>query len=134
MKYKFDKNEINLLVSILNNLTGTDKKIMQGLISKMKNINKVNSVHSKLASTNILELRKTDKLYARSNLEVQKYFNAKAKRISKYIASRNTYEARVLYEHMLCDAKLPKYEEQFNKALKDYLSDTEIKFLNKEGD
>lgn len=131
MKRKFDKAEIDLLISTLNTLNTTDKKLMQGIIAKIQTINKSNKLSSKRASASIMEMRKEDKLYARGNTVIQNHFNALAKKISKYIESRYTDEAVRLYEIMLDEAKLPKYEEQFNIAITTYLDEAQVNFLNR---
>ena len=134
MTIKFSTEELNLITSISDNLNNNDKKIMENIITKIKKINKNRDNYNKANTKRILELRKEDKFYARDNKVIQNHFNTTARKIKKLLLNGKSKEARDLYKIMLDEAKLPKYEVQYNNAMTDNLSKQELDFLNKEVD
>lgn len=131
MAVKFSKEEVALVISTINSLNGTDKKTMQGIVSKMQNMNKAYESRTKTASEKILEIRKDDKWYGRSTKVVQNHFNGVAKKIKDYLLAGKSKEARHQYELMKEEAKFPRHKLQFDNAINEYLTNLEIEFLNR---
>lgn len=131
MAVKFSKEEVALVISTINSLNSTDKKTMQGIVSKMQNMNKAYESRTKTASEKILEIRKDDKWYGRSTKVVQNHFNGVAKKIKDYLLAGKSKEARHQYELMKEEAKFPRHKLQFDNAINEYLTNLEIEFLNR---
>lgn len=131
MAVKFSKEEVALVISTINSLNGTDKKTMQGIVSKMQNMNKVYESRTKTASEKILEIRKDDKWYGRSTKVVQNHFNGVAKKIKDYLLAGKSKEARHQYELMKEEAKFPRHKLQFENAVNEYLTSLDIEFLKR---
>lgn len=131
MAVKFSKEEVALVISTINSLNGSDKKTMQGIVSKMQNMNKAYESRTKTASEKILEIRKDDRWYGRSTKVVQNHFNGVAKKIKDYLLAGKSKEARHQYELMKEEAKFPRHKLQFDNAINEYLTNLEIEFLNR---
>ena len=134
MAIKFSKEEVALINSTINLVSEKDRKSMQTIVSKIQKLNKDYKLNTKKASERILEMRKDDKWYGRDRKTIQNHFSSVVRKIKKYLLEGKSKEARNLYINLKIEAKLPRYELQFNNAIVENLNDEELKFLNKEVD
>lgn len=131
MSVKFSKEEITLIDFVINHMDGKDKKLMQGILLKMKEWNNNYETTTKKASERILEMRKDDKWYGRGSKVVQTHFNTVAKKIKMRLLEGKSEEARILYHKMVEEAKFPRYKLQFENAINEYLTSLDIEFLKR---
>ncbi len=132
MQAKFSKEEIKFMMRMLGTDNMDDKLLAKGILTKMKYINERRQANIERTSANILEKRKEDKWYGRSKQDVQNHFNALARKIRAYLDARDTYKAKLTHSLMVDDAKLPRYEVQYEDAIKEFLTEEEIKYLKSE--
>lgn len=130
MKY-FNSDDIKFLTRISENLNNAKDKVhMRKIINKVTAYENKYVTNKNSARTHIADVRKYDKFYARDQKTIQNHFSAMARSIVKSIEAKDLVRAKKLYEVMKSEAKLPKYEKQFNTAIEDYLAE-HLQYLEK---
>ena len=133
MVNKFDNNEIKFLENLLNSVSNNDDRaILSVIIDKMISQSTAYEDRKKLASERILEKRKEDKWYGRSERVVQNHFNTLAKKIKELLLNGKSSKARELYKQMREEAKFPRHKLQYENAIDMYLTSVEVEFLKSE--
>lgn len=133
MVNKFNDNEIKLLKKLLDNVSDkADKKMLSLIIDKMITLSDVYEDRKRLASERIVEKRKEDKWYGRSERVVQNHFNVLARKIKALLLDGKSSKARELYKQMREDAKFPRHKLQYENAIDMYLTSMEVEFLKSE--
>ena len=121
-------NDNKFLNKIRYNLDAEDRVELDKLTEKLLVLLNNYSRYKEKTSSRIMDIRKYDKLYARSKNDIKKYFEVQVVKIKQALENKNSNNARELYAKMKEAVCGDRYINYYNDAI-EQLSQEEINFL-----